>query len=79
MTWPTDLTRGSTNAFSPESMISRNLMDQALKTERDRIATLSRQASISDSDSDSDSDDEKTTPSRQKTVSIAQLVIGPVY
>ncbi|VHO02417.1 hypothetical protein [Candidatus Rhabdochlamydia sp. T3358] len=37
MTWPTDLARQSTNPFSAENMISRNLMDQALKAERDRI------------------------------------------
>lgn len=37
MTWPTDLARQSTNPFSAENMISRNLMDQALKADRDRI------------------------------------------
>ena len=42
MTWPTDLARQSTNPFSPENMITKNLMDQALKNERSRIDNLNR-------------------------------------
>ena len=42
MTWPSDLARRSTNPFSPENMITKNLMDQALKNERSRIDKLNR-------------------------------------
>ncbi|QZA58224.1 hypothetical protein [Candidatus Rhabdochlamydia porcellionis] len=53
MTWPSDLARQSTNPFSPQNMITKNLMDQALKNNRNtRLLTSS---------SSSSSDDENTT------------------
>ena len=63
MTWPSDLARLSTNPFSPENMITKNLMDQALKNDRNRNARLfERTASIDDSD------DENPTPHSQEYI-----------
>jgi hypothetical protein len=57
MTWPTDLARQSTNPFSPQALITKNLMDQALKSERSRIDNLNRNDPTRLSSSSSSSDD----------------------
>ncbi|MGB7128413.1 MAG: hypothetical protein WBD50_04925 [Candidatus Rhabdochlamydia sp.] len=73
MTWPTDLVRLSTNPFSPENMITKNLMDQALKNDRDRNKRLLERAS------NDDSDDENPTSNSQTSSTIENYVFSEKF
>lgn len=64
MTWPSDLARRSTNPFSPQNMITKNLMDQALKNERSRTDNLIR----NDPDRSSGSSNGSTEPHSQRYI-----------
>ena len=54
MTWPTDLARQSTNPFSPEALITKNLMDQALRANRSEMEKPFKRRLSSESESDDD-------------------------